>query len=325
MALKRWLRHLARPITILVIPHAPIPLWRARFSLSFLLLCGAAWTALTVWAGYLAGHRVDYWVTKADNRLLRDKVGFLSDEIGQARDTLDQARRTDLQLRQVLALGSKRAIVEGSSAGGPTGQDRLDLARLAGSPEKVGADEMQREVDTLRRESEERLASFQEITWYITKQQALYLATPDIWPTDGRITSPFGYRFSPFGSDESFGEFHPGVDIANDAASTPILATADGEVRYAGWRGGYGQVVVLDHGHGYNTLYGHTSKIVVRVGDRVKRGDVIATMGTTGRSTGTHLHYEVWVDGKPVNPVTFLGPRRDAGTLAAAPRTEDEP
>ena len=122
---------------------------------------------------------------------------------------------------------------------------------------------------------------------------------PSIWPTTGVVTSPYGLRWG--GSD-----FHPGMDIANDMG-TPIVATADGVVEYAGWNsGGYGNMVDIDHGNGIMTRYGHASQVVVASGQRVKRGQLIAYMGSTGFSTGPHVHYEIHINGQRVNPVSYL-------------------
>lgn len=122
---------------------------------------------------------------------------------------------------------------------------------------------------------------------------------PSIWPTTGVVSSPYGLRWG--GSD-----FHPGMDIANDMG-TPIVATADGVVEYAGWNsGGYGNMVDIDHGNGIMTRYGHASQVVVSTGQSVKRGQVIAYMGSTGFSTGPHVHYEVHVNGQRVNPISYL-------------------
>ena len=122
---------------------------------------------------------------------------------------------------------------------------------------------------------------------------------PSIWPTVGVVTSPYGLRWG--GSD-----FHPGIDIANDMG-TPILATADGIVEYAGWNsGGYGNMVDINHGNGIMTRYGHASQVVVSAGQHVSRGQIIALMGSTGFSTGPHVHYEVHVNGQRVNPISYL-------------------
>ena len=122
---------------------------------------------------------------------------------------------------------------------------------------------------------------------------------PSIWPTTGVVTSPYGLRWG--GTD-----FHPGMDIANDMG-TPIVATADGVVDYAGWNsGGYGNMVDINHGNGIMTRYGHASQVVVSTGQQVKRGQLIAYMGSTGFSTGPHVHYEVHVNGNRVNPISYL-------------------
>jgi murein DD-endopeptidase MepM/ murein hydrolase activator NlpD len=121
-------------------------------------------------------------------------------------------------------------------------------------------------------------------------------------PLDGKINSGFGYRKDPFRS--SIG-FHSGVDI--DAKfGDPVVATADGVVKKTGWQGSYGKTVVIQHEDGFETIYGHLSKISVEEGQKVKVGEMIGKAGNTGRSTGTHLHYEVIKDGKRVNPSNFL-------------------
>ncbi len=121
--------------------------------------------------------------------------------------------------------------------------------------------------------------------------------TPNIWPTWGTITSVFGERRA--------GHIHKGLDIAN-STGTNIHATASGVVIFAGWQGSYGRKVMIYHGFGYTTVYAHLSKIYVNVGDEVTKDDIIGAMGDTGNSTGTHLHYEVLVDGIPNNPADFL-------------------
>ena len=121
--------------------------------------------------------------------------------------------------------------------------------------------------------------------------------------TNVSFTSGFGVRADPFHAGAAM---HPGIDLAG-AYGTPIYATADGTVIRAGWNsGGYGNMVELDHGRGIVTRYGHMSAVLVHAGDRVTRGEQIGRMGSTGRSTGNHLHYEVRIDGRPVNPIPFM-------------------
>jgi len=129
------------------------------------------------------------------------------------------------------------------------------------------------------------------------------ISIPSIKPISTfTFTSAFGVRSDPF---HGYAAMHAGIDLASPTG-TPIYATADGMVDRADWFGGYGNMVDIDHGKGIATRYGHMSRIVAHAGDRVKRGDLIGYVGSTGRSTGSHLHYEVRIDGHAVNPIPFL-------------------
>ena len=127
-------------------------------------------------------------------------------------------------------------------------------------------------------------------------------ARPSLWPVEGAIRSSFGSRSDPFSGE---GAFHTGIDIAA-AHGTPVHVTADGVVTTEGWSGGYGKLLIVDHGNGVETYYAHLSAFAVVPGQEVTRGQVIALSGGTGRSTGPHVHYEVRLHGAPLNPYTFL-------------------
>ncbi len=133
-------------------------------------------------------------------------------------------------------------------------------------------------------------------------RQSILNATPSIKPVPGWFTSPFGYRVDPFTGRQ---ELHAGLDIAAPIG-TPVMAPADGVVSYIGYEAGYGKLLVIDHGYGVRTRYGHNSQIYVQLGQKVKRHDIISAVGSTGRSTGPHLHYEVRVNGVPVNPLNYI-------------------
>jgi murein DD-endopeptidase MepM/ murein hydrolase activator NlpD len=162
--------------------------------------------------------------------------------------------------------------------------------------------EMHEQVKQLNYASLNKERELQNLLRDVETRRNLLAATPSIRPADGWITSGFGYRESPFSGKR---ELHKGLDIAN-RKGTPIQATADGVVVFAGRRGSLGNLIVIDHGHGLKTRYAHISKALKQSGEYVKRGDIIAQMGSTGRSTGPHLHYEVYLNGVPVNPAKYI-------------------
>jgi len=130
----------------------------------------------------------------------------------------------------------------------------------------------------------------------------LLASTPSVWPVRGYLSASFGNRTDPFTGQW---DFHPGIDISTPSG-TRITAPADGVVVSAGVKGAYGNAMVIDHGHGIVTRYGHMQAFNVKPGQRVRRGDVIGFVGNTGRSTGYHLHYEVWVRDQVQNPIHFI-------------------
>ncbi|SCG83102.1 putative metalloprotease HI0409 [Proteiniborus sp. DW1] len=127
-------------------------------------------------------------------------------------------------------------------------------------------------------------------------------AKPNLMPTTGRVTSGFGYRKNPFGRGR---EFHNGIDIAN-SSGTEIKAAGSGIVTFAGYNGGYGRYIIISHGYGYQSVYGHNRKLLVKVGDKVEKGQTISEMGNSGRSTGPHLHFEVRLNGNPIDPMKVI-------------------
>lgn len=127
-------------------------------------------------------------------------------------------------------------------------------------------------------------------------------SAPNLWPVEGHVTGSFGERIDPFNGE---GAFHTGVDIAAEMGQ-PVVAPADGVVEFADFMGGYGKAIMIDHGHGIATRYGHLSGFAVASGQHVRRGDVIGFVGLSGRSTGPHLHYEVRINDTPVNPYKYL-------------------
>ncbi len=166
--------------------------------------------------------------------------------------------------------------------------------------------DMHEQIEQLSRASGSQQEEFESLLKSLEDQQNLLASTPAIRPISrgvkSWITSRFGYRKSPFTGRR---EFHKGYDISS-RKGTPVLSTADGVVTYAGKKGLLGNIIVIDHGHGMITRYGHCYKILKKRGDKVKRWETIALMGSTGRSTGPHVHYEVHLNGIPVNPEKYI-------------------
>jgi murein DD-endopeptidase MepM/ murein hydrolase activator NlpD len=162
--------------------------------------------------------------------------------------------------------------------------------------------EMHDQVDDLYLATSNQKTGFSSLLEALEGQRNLLACTPAIRPVKGWMTSQFGYRNSPFTGRK---ELHKGLDIAN-REGTQIIAPADGIVKSAGRKGLLGKAMDIDHGHGMVTRYGHLKEILKKRGETVKRGDIIAEMGDSGRSTGPHLHYEVHLNGVPVNPVKYI-------------------
>ena len=186
--------------------------------------------------------------------------------------------------------------------GGPYGLSSHSFTTSLEKETQSMLDRLSGDLGILTSQIKIRQFSFQELDEYLKNQKSLLASTPSIWPTRGWVTSAFGYRKSPF---TGLPEKHEGLDISARLGSE-VRSTADGKVILTGREGGYGNMVEIDHGYGVLTRYGHNSKNLVKVGDKVKRGQVIALIGSTGRSTGPHVHYEVLVNGIPVSPRNYI-------------------
>ena len=215
---------------------------------------------------------------RIENERQRQKLQKLENRV----DAIEDASRRLSEISGVVTDGDGAEGTSPLGAGGPA----LDAAS----------------VETLEARAE-RLAMELQVYEAALKERA---RVPSLWPVEGESTDSFGYRGNPFGGGGA--EFHPGKDIAAPRG-TPVFAPADGRVVEAGWKNGYGQTVVLDHGNGMTTRYGHLSKIEVAAGEELRRGEQLGQVGSTGRSTGPHLHYEVRIAEMPVNPERYLPAR----------------
>jgi len=275
-----------------------------KLSVLTLLIILLLWGIITVGGLFFFIRAYDYHIVKADNQIMRMKMKLIADELERGRKYLDLTHTTDVQMRQMLGMpGGKFINLPNGWEEARAKENARYHALLNGDVTELDTDEFEQYIDTIEESAKTRLASFQEIAWYYANRRERLNFTPSIRPSEAPISSGFGYRLDPFGKRSS--KRHNGIDFAGKPDS-PIFVTADGVVRHAGWVPSFGQAILVDHGFGYSTLYAHTTGIQVKSGDVVKRGDKIATMGSSGRSTGTHLHYEVWKDGQAVNPRDYF-------------------
>jgi murein DD-endopeptidase MepM/ murein hydrolase activator NlpD len=238
-------------------------------------------------------------VLKEENAQLRSQILLVQEKVAHISATLDRVERFDAKLRTAV---TQLQDPERNLAIGPVG--RPDEPAIPGpapaAQENLSA--LPARLATLETEASRQESSLRELQEYFDDQKSLLASTPSLWPTRGWVTSDFGVRLDPYTADRMM---HRGLDIATPHGQA-VYSPSDGTVVFTGTEGGYGKVLVVDHGYGVKTRYGHLSEIFVKLGERVKRGARIGAVGNTGRSTGPHLHYEVRVNGIPENPRKFI-------------------
>ena len=219
---------------------------------------------------------------KHENRQLREENQEVNSKKEILLSRLTALDSTQRKLAETSGISRQADFNKNIGQGGPDGETNLsDIERATAALE----------------------AELRQIKDVFDKNQVKLSSTPNGWPVRGYITDGFGMRRNPFGGSAI--EMHSGLDIATNHG-TAIEATADGIVIFAGVYGGYGNVVVIDHGYGITTRFGHMSRIDVTVGQHVTRGKMIGAVGSTGRSTAPHCHYEVRLHDRPVNPLNYL-------------------
>jgi len=238
-----------------------------------------------------------------ENAYLLSRVARLDSSICLFQDQMASLVETEKDLRIMADLPPIAADVRMVGVGGRSSMDRIFSSGYSGTDERA-PDMALADIDQLLRQAKLEKQSFQEVETAFRDNSDRLKHTPTIWPVTGHISRGFGKHTDPF-----TGQFrnHEGLDIVNRVGA-PVVATADGKVIQRGWQGGYGWMVVIDHGYGYQTAYGHLDSILVKKSEQVERGETIATLGNSGRSTGPHLHYEVRVNSAPVNPYRYILP-----------------
>jgi murein DD-endopeptidase MepM/ murein hydrolase activator NlpD len=313
--------------TLMIIPHSEAKVRQVKIPWSWIRGSGylLACTILIISYFYY-----DYGQVKANlpelyrlrevNQMQQSEIEKLADQAADVQEKVSELEALEHAVKEYLSGTSLSSVQQDDrvvTTLASRSRDCESRVRIAGgtssnvtarggAPGRDSAPAMVENIAATFSSAEQQLANSKENLQGLLKsleERQIYLdAKPSIWPTQGRISSRYGYRKSPFTGRR---EFHEGIDIAA-STGTPVRATGTGVVTFAGWHSGYGQTVMIDHGYGFKTRYAHNSKLVVKKGMRVEKGDVIAYVGSTGRSTGPHLHYEVHLNGKTQNPANYL-------------------
>jgi murein DD-endopeptidase MepM/ murein hydrolase activator NlpD len=266
-------------------------------ALPVLIGAGAAWKSKSDVADLLVSHEA----LQAENANFRSATEELSGQISSLESAIqDLGARAALDPTLARTMDKLPPLVKARAMGGSTEVDRTAQNTLSalGSPEDTFG-----LLRTLLEGLESRL---HVVSSRVDRRNALAAATPSIWPAQGWLSSTMGHRIDPINGGD---DFHAGLDIAAERGQ-PVYVTAAGTVTHVGFQGGYGNLIVVDHGFGLETRYGHLLNYSVKNGAKVKRGDVIGHVGNTGRSTGYHLHYEVLANGKLLNPLQLLSQQK---------------
>lgn len=284
--------------TLIVVPHAKARFRKVQVSVRLMKwVAGVSGTLALVLVAVLVHYsRIAFEVhelrhLRSENVELREKTQAYEQNAGKLQSKLDQLQ-TMVNKLGVMA-GLEQSLPDNAAAvgvGGPAASG--EVTAPLGSRELLSMDHELTSLTT-------RSAKLEE---FYRDQRTLLASTPSVWPVRGYLSAGFGNRADPFTGQR---DFHPGIDVSTPIG-TRVQAPADGLVVSCGEKGAYGNTIIIDHGFGIVTRYGHLSGFNVKPGQRVHRGEVIGFVGSTGRSTGPHLHYEVWVRDQAQNPIHYI-------------------
>jgi murein DD-endopeptidase MepM/ murein hydrolase activator NlpD len=291
--------------TVLILPDATSPARKLHITKPVITVFSSLVGVSLFAFGFFLYQYVNLNVRMLELKQLRQEAGdrnFLAERVTQLEGELTRLRDLDQRLRAVAGLGKEEA--QGSALAQGGAETLSHGALLDAVRQRTGrlVDWVNRDLDTLGKEVTSRERSFRELKKFLEDKRSVLASTPTIWPLKGLVTAGYGYRRSPFTGQR---EMHEGLDIAAPSG-TPIQVTADGIVSFVGPLAAFGNVVFVNHGHGFTTFYAHVSTSRVKEGQQIRRGDIIAYVGMTGRTTGPHVHYEVQVNGTTVNPIKYV-------------------
>jgi murein DD-endopeptidase MepM/ murein hydrolase activator NlpD len=268
--IRKFRKKIIAPVTIMFIQHH-----HARHSINVnipMFLIPLAAVLCTVGAIYVGSVFTELFRYQIRENQFRD----YSAKVGEFNAALTAVKKMESELKALISYGTKEKILENV--------DTADMGTM--------------DIYQIQKQIQLSMNTVASINEFLRTQKDIYLATPRGLPIDGRLTSLFGSRTNPISGRV---ELHRGIDISAPSG-TNVKATADGVVSFSGWNGGGGNTVVVEHGHAFSTCYAHHSANAVTVGQRIKRGETVGYVGSTGNATGSHVHYEIWQGGRVINP-----------------------
>jgi len=306
----------SKKFTIVVVPEGPRKIRQIKIPrfwvFSFVVILLAASLSLAwVIRDYLSIKRNLPHLSslQEENAIQKQQIDSLAGKVETINQKMTELKEFDRKVRAMVSMDpSKGAPIE------PAG-DPQQFIGIGGSDSSLGGINspserghkklvrmMYRSLENLDSDITVQKDEKTELMRLLDRQKSILACTPSVWPARGWVSSGFGYRLSPFTSDK---ELHRGLDICNRKGA-PVMAPADGVVMSIDSDPGYGKTIIISHGYGLNTMYAHLDKVLVKKGQAVRRHQEIAQVGDSGRTTGCHLHYEIHLNGVPVNPLRYI-------------------
>jgi murein DD-endopeptidase MepM/ murein hydrolase activator NlpD len=274
-----------------------------RIATWILVLLATIWLGSIGFSSFIISRHINYEMMRSTYAELLEKNAFYAQRIEDTNDVFRRVAKLEGKLEAMLKMRNNQKLIRYySGEGGPDLADQVQLTNILQKQTALSTHEFVDSMEYLQKNARLRLRRYSEIQKRFAFHRSLLGSRPTSWPVRGWITSRFGRRHSPFFKGVTF---HCGLDIANEEG-TSVKAPADGVAVFAGRYGSYGKLIVLDHGYGYSTRYGHLHRPLVKTGQWVHRGQVIGFMGNSGRSSAPHLHFEIRLNGIPVNPLKYL-------------------
>jgi murein DD-endopeptidase MepM/ murein hydrolase activator NlpD len=306
----------SKKITIVVVPEGPRKIRQIKiprfwvFSLAVLFLAGSFSLAWMIRDYLLIKRNLPHLSSlQEENTLQKQQISSLAGKMEAINQKMAALKEFDKKIRAMVSINP------GKGSGAERAEEAQQFIGIGGSDSSLGGSNtpsekghkklvrmMYRALDNLDNDISVQKDEKAELIRLLDRQKSILACTPSVWPARGWVSSGFGYRISPFTGER---ELHRGLDICNRKGAS-IIAPADGVVTDIDWDPGYGRTVTINHGYGLSTMYAHLEKVLVKKGQVVRRHQEIAQVGDSGRTTGAHLHYEVHLNGVPVNPVRYI-------------------